>query len=107
MNTRTDRTSSLAASAALWASAFVVAAMILTQAGRLAGNQARAEMAADGSEYGLVTTKGGNEELLYVLEKRAGRIFVYEARQNDGLVLLDFADVGEVVTRLSGKGEGK
>lgn len=107
MTNQTPETSRLTATASLWASAFVLAAFILAQAGRVAGNQALAEMAADGNEYALVTTQGGNEELLYVLEKRAGRIFVYEARQNDGLNLLDFADVGEAVTRLTGTGEGK
>ncbi|MCL4197358.1 MAG: hypothetical protein KJZ69_07670 [Phycisphaerales bacterium] len=107
MTNPTVETSRLTATASLWASAFVLAAFILAQAGRVAGNQALAEMAADGNEYALVTTQGGNEELLYVLEKRTGRIFVYEARQNDGLNLLDFADVGEAVTRLTGTGEGK
>lgn len=107
MTNQTPEASRFTATASLWASAFVLAAFILAQAGRVAGNQALAEMAADGTEYALVTTQGGNEELLYVLEKRAGRIFVYEARQNDGLNLLDFADVGEAVTRLTGTGEGK
>ena len=96
-----------AARASLWSAAFVLGAFILTQAGHLAGNTANAEMAIDGSEYSLVTTKGGNEELLYVLDKRTGRIFVYEARQNGGMDLLDFQDVGEWVTRMTEKGEGK
>lgn len=87
--------------AALWASAFVLTALIITQAGRLGlGNAAFGEMAADGNEYALVTTSGGNQELLYVLEKRSGRIFVYEAGQNSGMRLLDYQDVGEWVTRL-------
>jgi len=106
MTTRPEQTSRLTATASLWASAFVLSAFILTQAGRVSGNQALAEMAADSTEYALVTTKGGNEELLYVLEKRAGRIFVYEATPN-ALNLLDYADIGEVVTRLSGAGDGK
>ncbi len=107
MSNTPNRTATLTAAASLWASAFILVAFILTQAGQLAGNTARAEMAVDGGEYGLVTTKGGNEELLYVLEKRSGRIFVYEARAGGGMDLLDFQDVGEWVARMTAKGDGK
>ncbi|GEM_PF-5646065 len=104
MSNTSSRTATTTATASLWASAFVLCAFILTQAGQLTGNTARAEMAVDGGEYALVTTKGGNDELLYVLEKRTGRVFVYEGGRMD---LLDFQDVGEWVTRMTAKGDGK
>jgi len=107
MSTSANQNIATSARASLWASAFVLCALILTQAGQMTGNAAKAEMAVDGGEYGLVTTQGGNAELLYVLEKRTGRIFVYEARQNAGMDLLDFQDVGEWVTRMTEKGDGK
>lgn len=107
MESKENRNAKLTATASLWASAFVLCAFILTQAGQLAGNAAKAEMAVDGQEYAMVTTKGGNEELLYVLEKRTGRIFVYEAKQGGGMDILDFQDVGEWVTRMTTRGDGK
>ncbi len=107
MATSANQNIATSARASLWASAFVLCALIFTQADQIAGNAAKAEMAVDGGEFGLVTTKGGNAELLYVLEKRTGRIFVYEAQQNGRMDLLDFQDVGEWVTRMTGKGEGK
>ena len=58
-------------------------------------------MAVDGQEYGLVTTDGGNDnEILYVLEKRTGRIFVYESTTNTGLNFVNFQDVGEALKNL-------
>ncbi len=105
MSEHSSRNESRTALASLWAAAFVIGALILTSAGRLAGNAARAEMAIDGGEYALVTTKGGNQELLYVLEKRTGRIFVYEARSGGGMDLLDFQDVGEWVSRMTKQGD--
>ncbi|MCC6908767.1 MAG: hypothetical protein IT430_12555 [Phycisphaerales bacterium] len=101
MSDQLNKNETRTAVASLWAAAFIVGALILTSAGRLAGNTARAEMAIDGGEYALVTTKGGNQEMLYVLEKRTGRIFVYEARSGGGMDLLDFQDVGEWVSRMT------
>jgi hypothetical protein len=83
--------------ASLWASAFVMGALILSAAGQRAGNAALADMAVDGQEYGLVTTSGGNSEVLYVLHKTKGRIFVYEASPNTGLNLVNFQDIGEQI----------
>lgn len=99
----------LSAKAALWASAFVLAGLVLLQAGRLnVANTARAEMAVDGSDFALITTQGGNEELIYVLEKRTGRVIAYEAGPaNQGYVrALDAEDVGALIERLQARGRG-
>lgn len=72
------------ASAILWASAFVIAAMIITQAGRLPQNAAHADVAAERGQYTLLTAasgRGGGEqpyELLYVLDSRDQMFLVYE-----------------------------
>lgn len=71
-------------SAALWASAFVIFAMIILQAGKLPSNQAHAEMASTRGAYTLLTTssgRGGDEdpdELLYVLDSVGAVLLVYE-----------------------------
>ncbi len=62
--------------AALWASAFVIMALIIMQAGKLPGNAAYAEMSSSNEAYTLLTTDAGKGddaapyELLYVLDNR-------------------------------------
>lgn len=77
--------------AALWASAFVIMALIIVQAGKLPGNAAYAEMATSSGSYTLITTNSGRggdadpNELLYVLDSRDQVLLVYEvedARNN-------------------------
>lgn len=87
--------------ASMWASAFVIAAIIISQAGRLGPlNPAYAEMASEGSDYSLMTTQGGNDENLYVLDNRAGKLFVYKHVPNEGLILHDAQDIAQLITRL-------
>lgn len=90
------------ATAALLASAFVILALIVVRVapeiGR--GSAALGEMAAMGADYSMITTEGGNEELLYVLDNRTGHIFVYEARPTGKSVLLDVVHGAEVIERI-------
>ena len=70
--------------AILWASAFVIAALVILQAGRMTGSSAYAEMATQDEVYSLLTTNSGQggetdpNELLYVINKREGVMMVYE-----------------------------
>jgi hypothetical protein len=70
--------------AVLWASAFVIAALAIVQAGRLPGNAANAEMAVDRGSYTLMTCDSGHggdnqpDELLYVIDSREQILMVYE-----------------------------
>jgi len=88
--------------ASLWASAFVIVAIIIVQAGQLPGNTAHAEMAAEGDFYRLITTNSGRGddaapyELLYVLDSRDGVMLVYE---------IDNAQTGSVILRGGGSVE--
>lgn len=91
------------ASAVLWASAFVLAAMVITQAGRLPVNPAYAEMGVESGGFTLVTSNSGRGEdaapyeLLYVLDSRDEVLLVYEiedARQRQ-IVLRGGADLPE------------
>ena len=72
------------ASSALWASAVVVIALIIVQAGRLPGNQAQAATQADRGAYTLLTASSGNgpesnpNELLFVMDSREQVLLVYE-----------------------------
>ena len=81
MKTRTTFNHS---AAVLWASAFVIIAMIILQAGRMSGNAAYAEMSSTTDVYSLLTTNSGRggetepDELLYVINNREGIMMVYE-----------------------------
>jgi hypothetical protein len=70
--------------AVLWASAFIIAALIVIQAGRLPQNSAYAEMATGHGGFSLVTADAGRggdvqpDELLYVIDSREQVLLVYE-----------------------------
>jgi hypothetical protein len=73
-----------AGTAVLWASAFLLAGLVIVQAGRLPSNPAYAEMAVADGGYTLLTTDSGRgedaapNELLYVLDSREETVLVYE-----------------------------
>ena len=70
--------------AVLWASAFVLAALVIVQAGRLPANPAHAATAAESGGYSLLTVNSGRgddcdpEELLFVIDSRGEMLLVYE-----------------------------
>lgn len=70
--------SGLNATAPLWASAIVVLALILTQAGRVVGSAAKAEMVHATGGYTIMTADGGTDEVLLVLDNRNEELFVYQ-----------------------------
>ena len=85
------RTTINVSGAALWASAFVLAALVIVQAGRHPGQQAKAEMATTRGSYTVMTTSSGRGpdekpyELLYIIDSRDQILLVYEmedARQS-------------------------
>jgi hypothetical protein len=83
---RTNKSVNTAA-AVLWASAFLLTALVIVQAGRLTGNPAYAAMTADSNDFTLLTTTSGRggkldpNELLYVIDGRAEFLLVYEIEQ--------------------------
>ncbi len=80
----------------LWASAFVLAALVVMQSTRLhPGQIARAEMTAIGDDFSMLTTQSGNGEILTVLNNRDGNLFVYEVTSAKGMMLVDRLDVDE------------
>ncbi|HVP73547.1 MAG TPA: hypothetical protein VMS30_07405 [Phycisphaerales bacterium] len=85
------------AAAALWASAFVILALIIIQAGRLPGTSANAAVQADRGSYTIMTAdsgKGGDtepDEILCVLDSREQILMVYEIEdaRRGGMMLRD------------------
>lgn len=86
----------LSVNAALWASAFVLAALLIVQAGRNADNRAAAEMVATTGSYVTMTTEGQNGELLYVIDNLNEKLMVYDVEQQRNLVLQHSVSLPEV-----------
>lgn len=73
-----------ASSAVLWASAFVLAALILVQAGRMSGNTALAGGASDRGSYTVLTASTGigdqadPDQVVFVIDSIEQIVLVYE-----------------------------
>ncbi|MCA9274044.1 MAG: hypothetical protein KDA31_13485 [Phycisphaerales bacterium] len=76
----------------LWVTAIALAALVILQLGRGGSapfeQQALAEMVANVGDYSIMTTDGGNEELLFVLDNRNEQLLVYKVDQQRVMVLL-------------------
>jgi hypothetical protein len=79
--------------AVLWASAFVIAALTIIQAGRLQSNPAHAEMAVRYDDFTLLTTRygSGDNKMLYIINSRDQMLLAYEVEdaQRNLLTLRD------------------
>jgi len=70
--------------AVLWASAFIIGALVITQAGRLPGNPAYAEMSSVINGVTILTSSSGRGpdaapyELIWVIDTRDEAVLVYE-----------------------------
>lgn len=91
------------ASAALWASAFLLTAMIIVQAGRLAwplGSPAKADLVSRVGDYTALTFNSGNDDVLAVLDGRGEQLYAYRIQAQNRLELLraynvrDLFDIG-------------
>lgn len=77
------------ASAALWASAMVIAALILVVAGRRdGGTPARADVATVGDIVATNIRSGSDEDVVAVLDTRAEIMLVYKVENRQNLELV-------------------
>lgn len=95
MTTRTRDERFDSAAAALWASAFLILALVIVQAGRLgAGRQAHAELVAPIGDLTILTASSGdNEDVLLVLDSRAQTLIAYTVVNRSQIDLNQTADV--------------
>jgi hypothetical protein len=82
--------------AVLWASAFVIAALTILQAGRLPGRSALAETTANVNDFSLVTARSGlgpdekPYEVLYIIDDHNEVLLVYDLQNvQQGIFLRD------------------
>lgn len=74
-----------ATSAALWASAVVVGALIIAALGRGHGNMAKADMVSELEDYTILTFDSGNDEGVAILDERTEDLLVYQVRNRQTL----------------------
>lgn len=76
----------VSSSAALWASAFVILALILVRADRFGPAASADEMVTATGDYTLLTTAGrGSAEILVVIDNRNEALIVYGIDRQSGL----------------------
>jgi len=92
-------------SAALWASAMLIVALIIVQAGRIP--TATADMVAAAGGVQIMTTLGPSDELVYVLDTRDERLYVYQVVNQNSLELLDRQDVAGIFTAAAAQAAGR
>ncbi len=83
----------------LWISAGVLAALTLVQGAGLLDRPARAEMVSEKSGYVLMTTSGGTDQILAVLDERNESIMIYAVANRRQLVLQDRQSLPEMFVR--------
>ncbi len=95
----------------LWASAVLLAALVVMQLGRGGSvpfeQQALAEMVASVGDYSIMTTDGGNEELLFVLDNRNEQMMVYKVDQQKTMSLLAREELNNVFAAARSKLGGR
>ncbi len=79
----------------LWASAFVLAGLVVVQASRL-GGEARAEMVSRVGEMTLLTAATGSEEILLALDNRHEQVLVYKVVNQTSVELFQKYDLARV-----------
>lgn len=89
----TGRATKASPMVALWASAFVLAGLVLTQADRLIGTRAQAELVSRVGGYTVLTADGGTDEVLILLDHRTEELFVYSIENQTSIELDQSLDV--------------
>ncbi|MBO6740092.1 MAG: hypothetical protein JJ916_09550 [Phycisphaerales bacterium] len=91
----------------LWVSAGVLAALIVVQGAGLIDSPAQAEMASSSGAYTMITTDGGNDEILVVVDSSQESLMVYRSDRNQGLQLLEREDLAGLFSRARARAFGR
>lgn len=91
----------------LWVSAGVLAALIVVQGAGLLDAPAQAEMAITSGSYTMVTTDGGNDEILAVVDSRQESLMIYRSFSNNRVQLLDRENLATLFERARARALGR
>ncbi len=91
----------------LWVSAGVLSALILVQGAGLLDSSAHAEMAISSGAYAMMTSDGGNDEILVVVDSSQESLMVYRSDRNLGLQLLERENLAGLFERARARAMGR
>jgi hypothetical protein len=91
----------------LWVSAGVLAALIVVQGSGVFESTARAEMATTNGAYSMMTTDGGNDEILFVVDSRQESLMVYRTDGMKSLKMLEREDLSSLFSRARARAMGR
>lgn len=104
MSARHDDTRIDSAAATLWASAIVVLALVILQAGRLgAGAQARAEVSEVGDTVIATSAIEVGEDIFAVLDSRAEKLMLYTVVNRNEIALQQTVDLPTLFLEAKGQ----
>jgi hypothetical protein len=92
--------------AGLWASAMVIAALIIVQAGRMGPEPARADVVSTVAGTTALTFESQSEDLLAVVDGRQEMLFVYRVQNKNALELLRSYNLPELFAEARGRAGG-
>lgn len=100
MSTAEHRTRTNPGAAALWASALVIAALVITQASRLSsGNAARADVATSDDLSVATVFAGDDEDVVAIVDRQSERLFIYGVEQAARVELLQVHDLKDLFSQ--------
>ncbi len=91
----------------LWVSAGVLASLIIVQGAGLLDSPAQAEMAIGSGAYAMMTTDGGNDEILVLVDNSQESLMVYRGDRNLGLQLLERENLAALFERARARAMGR
>jgi len=91
----------------LWVSAGVIAALIVVQGGAFFGSTAQAEMATTSGSYSIMTTDGGNDEILVVVDSRQEALMVYRTFNNMNFKMIEREELSSLFSRARARSIGR
>jgi hypothetical protein len=91
---------------ALWASAVVIAALIILQAGRMGPGPARADVVSTVSGTTALTFEAQSEDLLATIDGRQEMLFVYRVQNKNALELVRSYTLPELFAEAKARSNG-
>lgn len=80
----------------LWAAAFVLAGLVIVQASRLGGGEARAEMVSRAGEFTMLTSATSGEDILLAIDNRREQVLVYKVVNQSAIELFRKYDLPRI-----------
>lgn len=90
----------------LWVSAGILAALIVVQGGGFFESVARAEMSTTSGTFSIMTTDGGNDEILVVADSRQESLMVYRTVNGNTLQMIEREELSSLFSRARARAMG-